>query len=72
MSTKIETQPKASTTPAHPASHDCCGGASAAEPASKASKPVDPAAVGRPNPSAAAKAGSCCGGAKSNPTGPKS
>ena len=67
MSTKIETHPKASTTPVHPASHDCCGGGPTAEPASKSSKAAKPEAAGRPTPSTPAKTGCCCGGAKSNP-----
>ena len=71
MSTKIETHPKASTTSVHPASHDCCGGASAGEPASKSSKLAEPEAAGRPVPLAPAKTGCCCGGAKANPIDPK-
>jgi len=66
---KIETQPKASTT--HPAGHDCCGGASAGEPSSKSSKPAEPEAAGHPAPSAPAKMGCCCGGAKTDPNAPK-
>jgi hypothetical protein len=62
MSGKSETHSKDTTTAAHPESHGCCGGASAAEPATKASKPTDPAAVGRANPSAAEEKGCCCGG----------
>jgi len=55
---KIETRPKA--TPASPESHDCCGGT--AESVGKASNPADPAAIERPNPSAAEEKGCCCGG----------
>lgn len=70
MSTKTETNPK-TPTPPHAPGHDCCGGASAAAPAGQASKPTNPAAVGRPAPAAPGKTGCCCGGAKSDPTGPK-
>jgi hypothetical protein len=62
MSGKSETHSKDMTTAAHPEGDGCCGETSAAEPTNKASNPADPAAIERPNPSAAEEKGCCCGG----------
>ena len=68
---QIETHPKATSTSTNPENHSCCGGASTPESTTKSSNPADPAAVGRPNPSATKEKECCCGGAKSNPAGQK-